>query len=184
MIRPGQVYCGFISQQLDFEKPGHHDVERGQDWIADCAVRSRHLRALPAQDKQAGKRQNIEKQLSENQEIEQLTVCSGKTERRRPDALCNQGDAGTWLRLTVPTDLKKQAVLRHGVIYPRAGKNQSIVAAEGGNQDCNRHHNRAGRSENDFCDCRGDPTPRRQIRFPRTIAVAPCASPESGKTRR
>ena len=90
MIKPRPSVLRLISQQLNFDKNSHHEIECRQNRVTERAIGPLHVGPLPAQNEQSAQRKNVKNQHRKNQKIEQLAVRSRKTQKRSPDALHDQ----------------------------------------------------------------------------------------------
>ena len=171
MARPGQAGLGAVEQQHERDGRGGDHVERRHERVAEGAVGALGVGPLAAQHEEAGDGQHVEDEHREDHPVEQLAVevavdrlagVGSSTGRavRIVDAGARQHEqAGPRCtararreRRHVPhVELaglrKNSAVLRHRVVDPRAGEDQAVVAAEGGDDDRHRHDRRARRPE-------------------------------------
>ena len=106
---------------------------------------------------------NVENQHRKNQEIEQADRKCPKGTRPKPRCLNDQRHAGSVVAVHLAARSKEKPILRHRVINARAGKNQAVVAAESGDQDGERHQDRAGGAEDYLQHCGGNAAVRREF---------------------
>src|SRR2546426_908579 len=146
--RPGILRL--VAEQLDFDEQRHHDIDNGQHRVAPGFIGADHPGPGPAQHEYPADGQDVEQQDREDQEVQQLPVSAGQAQYRRPGALHQQGRRGRETPVQRPHAREEHAVPRHGVVDARPGEDQSVVAAECGDHDCEGHEYPAAMAEGDL----------------------------------
>src|SRR6266581_6205646 len=142
--------------QRDYRRADN--IKSGDNRIAESLVWTIRPGLLPAKHKDSQNRKDIENQGRRDHIGQQIVVERAKAavgidgarqhQGGSPDALHNQAPGRNMLVIELARLSKEQAIARHGVVRARAGENQSIIAAERRDHDCDRHYGRATSGKN------------------------------------
>ena len=161
MARPQEIYRNakqdddqarprvlrLVEQQDYINKQRHHNVDGGQPWIAEGAVGTRSVGTGAAQNEEAHQREHVEDEHGKDGVVEQLAVASAEAQDAGPDGLHDERKMGSAVaRMQARLRMEEESVAGHGVVDARASENESVVAAEGRDQDRKGHQFRAALS--------------------------------------
>src|SRR5581483_1467964 len=146
-----------ITQQDYINEDGHQNVNGGKDGVSDGFVGAGSVGLFVAEDEESNDGEDVEDEHGEDDVIEKLAVAATDAKDAAPDALHEQrGGGGFVLGMELSGGLEEETVFGHGVVDAGAGEDQAVVAAEGGDEDEDRHDGGAGRSEDLLHDGGGD----------------------------
>src|SRR4029077_7608271 len=162
---------GLINEKHEKNCGCSDNVENRHNWITKRLVWTLGVWPLPPQQKQSSDCENIKNQCGRNDVVEQVSIKIAVTsicfhgarqhEDSSPDPLNNEapGRAMVFVQLTHPPE--KKTVARHRIIGASAREDQSIIATERRNHNCDRHDRRSGAGKNYVCRFRCDAIARR-----------------------
>src|SRR4051812_9249490 len=128
--------AGLIRDQQNYRDCRcENDVQSRQNGVADHPVRPLRIRPCLPEPEEADGSERVENERRENHVVEQLPIGPGQAEQAGPDRLGDQSGRRHVVTIEVSSATEKHLVACHRVVHARARENESVVAAESGDQD-------------------------------------------------
>ena len=143
--RPG--ITGSVDEEGAHDGAGPRHVEQGHHRVAPDPHGAGQVRPPQAQEDDAAHREDVEEDGGQHHEVQQLPISTGEGQGAGPEGLDPEAESRDAVLVEAGSQGMEEAIHRHALVDPGPGEEQSVQAAEGGDEDDAGHDEPAPRAE-------------------------------------